>query len=861
MEFHARQIAAPKYWEEFEDLCLDLFRLILADPTAQKNGRRGQPQHGTDIWGTPRYQGDELHGVQCKGKDAGLGAEVTETELRNEVDKAKNFTPKLAHWILATTAPKDAKIEALARDITAEHQRSGLFAVQVLGWEDLQSLISNHDTVMEKYYPDQAPTRHRIEAHLGQLVEQGDTRDLQFQSIQSGLDILLARLPTELSASAPVDREDIGIQAQIDQARDLLRDAQPKTALKILDRVTESSWDRATPRARFRLISNRASALLQLCETEAAASLFIEAIDYAPNDPKAKLNAALAHLLRDEWEAARAIANGLLADDPANADAAGLRIIAAFDEPDIQDPLSLVQPANHSAGNVLLAAARWYRHHGDPASCLDKLERAYSAQPEDLDIKAELATAILDSIFQDSVATYGRKMTGSQRQDFARAAAMLSEVWEKARKGEAARRFAITAANLSTALRFTQRIDEAGRVIDEALTSAPDEPILVKQKAHVLWARGRFPQVLATLEGLCAKEDLDVLVMRIEALTALGCHPEALLALEQLPQTDDPKIRRVVNGSRIRMLWLNGRHADAVTTAKRLVLDCPDDPISYITLADVYSRSGDSERAREVARNGLEHTASDDGLHRLMLGDALYALGDWDGAVSAVGPITGIEEDSHALRLRINALMRANRRQEATQLLSSLPPAIADLPAYQGAAAGMSWQTGDYPAARQHLDRYLARTPSDLRMRLLWLQVVEKLGDEEASARFLTSEFSFHDAEPRELLALAQVLDRHGYGERALRLGYRVLRDRWTDPQAHLGYTGLCLIGRSARDAIPRPSAIELDAAFTVQDGPDRKHTYIIEAELPPDLSRGEIPPDSPLVSEPSDITWVRRSE
>jgi tetratricopeptide (TPR) repeat protein len=349
MEFNARQIAAPKYWDEFEDLSLDLFREIWGDPTAQKNGRRGQAQHGTDIWGTPRSPGHTFHGVQCKGKEAILGAEVTEAELRREVDKAKNFQPKLEHWILATTASKDAKIEALAREIAAEHQRLGLFSVQVLGWEDLQSLISNYPTVMEKYYPDQAPIRHRIDAQLS-------TQNLQLNSIQSDVGILLARLQPEDSASHPVDREDIAIQAQIDQARDLLRDHQPKTALKILDRVTESSWDQATLRARFRLISNRASALLQLWETESAASLFIEATDYAPDDPKAKLNAALGHLLQDQFETARTIADALLRDDPANSDAAGIRIIAAFDEQAVRDPLSIVPPENHSVGNVLLAA-------------------------------------------------------------------------------------------------------------------------------------------------------------------------------------------------------------------------------------------------------------------------------------------------------------------------------------------------------------------------------------------------------------------------------------------------------------------------------------------------------------------------
>jgi hypothetical protein len=67
----------------------------------------------------------------------GLGATLTEAEVRAEVEKAKGFKPPLARWILATTAPKDARIEEVARQITVEHQSNGLFEVRILGWEDL----------------------------------------------------------------------------------------------------------------------------------------------------------------------------------------------------------------------------------------------------------------------------------------------------------------------------------------------------------------------------------------------------------------------------------------------------------------------------------------------------------------------------------------------------------------------------------------------------------------------------------------------------------------------------------------------------------------------------------------------------
>jgi nucleotide-binding universal stress UspA family protein len=159
MNFNERQIPPPKYWQQFEDLCLSIFRNVWGNPTAQKNGRSGQQQHGTDVWGTASYDGGAIHGVQCKGKDVGLGASVTESELRAEVEKAIQFTPVLSHWILVTTAPKDAAIEQIAREISQEHKTSGLFAVQVFGWDDLQSLIAKYPDVIQEHYAEQAPLR------------------------------------------------------------------------------------------------------------------------------------------------------------------------------------------------------------------------------------------------------------------------------------------------------------------------------------------------------------------------------------------------------------------------------------------------------------------------------------------------------------------------------------------------------------------------------------------------------------------------------------------------------------------------------------------------------------------------------
>ena len=183
MKFDGAQILPPKYWQEFEDLCLDLYRSLWGDPTAQKNGRGGQPQHGTDIWGVPETS-EGYHGVQCKGKDARFGSALSLTELRDEVEKAKAFKPALLHWTLVTTAAKDGPVEELARVISSEHRQRGLFEVKVLGWDDLCSLIADRPALIEKYYPDQAPRVRRILEHLEGVPPADDPAELRRAAIK-----------------------------------------------------------------------------------------------------------------------------------------------------------------------------------------------------------------------------------------------------------------------------------------------------------------------------------------------------------------------------------------------------------------------------------------------------------------------------------------------------------------------------------------------------------------------------------------------------------------------------------------------------------------------------------------------------
>lgn len=104
-----RSLSPPKNWQDFERISYDIYSLRWQTNDAEMHGRQGQPQAGVDIYGHDRLE-KKFVGVQCKGKDQTYNEPLTATELREEVEKAKTFRPKLDVFVLATTASNDFKI-------------------------------------------------------------------------------------------------------------------------------------------------------------------------------------------------------------------------------------------------------------------------------------------------------------------------------------------------------------------------------------------------------------------------------------------------------------------------------------------------------------------------------------------------------------------------------------------------------------------------------------------------------------------------------------------------------------------------------------------------------------------------------
>jgi tetratricopeptide (TPR) repeat protein len=173
-----KEIPLPQWEGAFESLILRLFREVWNDPSAQLIGRRGQEQAGVDVHGEDRARGPGSVGVQCKlhGSTSRISDQKLFGELNAEVKKAKEFKPPLDHFVFATTAPHSAALQERAREITEEHRPLGLFSVEFKGWEDIKTLLDEHETVRAWYLGDWAEpalpdlATGRLPVPLAQLV-------------------------------------------------------------------------------------------------------------------------------------------------------------------------------------------------------------------------------------------------------------------------------------------------------------------------------------------------------------------------------------------------------------------------------------------------------------------------------------------------------------------------------------------------------------------------------------------------------------------------------------------------------------------------------------------------------------------
>lgn len=841
MSVISRELPAPKSWQDFENLAFDVYRRLWKTNDAELHGRQGQPQAGVDVYGTDRVE-QKYTGVQCKGKDGDLRAAVTATELRDEVAKARTFQPPLDVFILATTAPNDQAIQRIAREISQAHARLGLFEVRVTGWTTLRSFVADDQEVLLKYYRDLAPVDV-----IGQIAAGAEQNAAGFAQ----MDMLIRSATRMLTQSREATSPDDPLAAHVMEIGKLISDGSPRAAIRALERIQADHDATASPLARYRLLASLGNAHYALGEEDHAIALFHAAFEAHPDFSNARATRAMALLLEGKREEAEPIASAAFEDDRTSVGNAGIWIDTMPLERPIAQIETALPPALVETLDIQLRLALRSGEIGDADRHLAHAQAALAIAPEDWRALATLGEALVQPLSALDGLGITHDVPAHLHADVERAIGLLKTAWRKLLDQDSSFQGRHVSANLISLLGIVGREAEADQILDEALGAFPHYEPLAIFAGRRSAANDDWRAVAATLDALPQDAlTFDAFLLRTHAALQLKDGAGAVLWAGRMQSADvgQPAMAEraeLVEAMQVHAAMLGSADAAALITdaiAKR--------PGSIVVRSVLYDALEAEDPLRAKLASEISSLAQGELSlrERMNAAETLYAQGHYGMAADLYAAVHG-GQDNYALRRRLQALNRADRRAEARRLFETLAPAQRAADGYLAVGVAIYESAGLLKPALKLLESALQQHDV-LRNRLIWIQLLVRLGRSDEMRDWLDRVSEDIEGAPIELIALAQLVDRYlSNATKALSLGYRALRTGYGQPRIHLAYAlGLIVGGRASSVTMAAPQLIQAGAGVVlINDATGEELHRIIETGPAPAVERDELSPDEPF--------------
>lgn len=829
-------IRPPKNWQDFERNSRILFECILKDLSVQNNGRPGQRQHGVDIFGRRNGEGDKWFGIQCKGKDVNFGGEVTEQELREEVEKTQEFTPALSEFILITTSPVDASIQEIARTITNERENEGNpLNVSVWGWGALEERISEYPKALKAFEPDAFPYSEQIRANTNYLRAKRDEDSQDLKAIRQVVESINRTFQTGDDTSAAVELLDKTIHAQIDGYRDLLKDGKPRTALQLLEALKNQIWESASDRIKFRLITNIGSSKLHLSKEKEAIKHFLEAKKYQPEDKIALANVALAYLLNNEPAKAINASIEALKKDETNAESASYLIQAYIKDDSIDDPLELVTNTVKETVSVYIAVINFFRTRKD-LRWVNSAKEAVYKYPENEQIVRFAAEAELETAFTTRGLFSGQKPVNSDiLGGLRKAAGSLQKLWDKQCSNELPDVDSSLPHNLAQLYRTIDKEKLAKSVVLQAIEKMPNAPDIIKLRAGFFIKDNQIQDAVAVLKKV--NDDPEAILMLAE-IQASDKPVDALKTLKNIERIERLKAHHRISAGGLRIdSWLTHPELskeDRIKEAKKeydvLRKEYPESPLVALINSQVLEAADEDLELHNALKNAKSLLKDDSPFYeRYMIARRFETLKIYSDVADILDGYVDCLYDSLPLQTLFLSLINSDRRAKAYDLLSAMPKGIAEKSFFLRATIILHFKRGDHDAAESAISKLLKLQPNSLYTHLSRVDIWLKHRNDKAVQKFLNSQVENFEGSPEEFMRLAHILDRFGHYGRALELGYKTHIENRRNPQIQLAYIGLLLKPSSSAKIDLELNIVGKNTSFTIKNASDDKETFIVE--------------------------------
>ena len=854
-EFSNRQIPPPSNWEVFENLCCDLWAEILSDQNTSKNGRSGQAQNGVDIFG--RKDGARVWvGVQCKGKDGRYGKQVTESELKEEVKKAKHFTPRISEFILATTAENDAKIQKYARELTEANEKNDLFSVTVIGWSEIVRKLGFYESIIEKYYPGQSLRLKTLGENVENLVDASllqNSRSIEVNNKLSHILSIVGNLSSAVnfgdghSTSKPDDIERVYNQ-EIDGYRDMLKSGKSETARSLLVKLKKRCWDNISGYIKFRIITNIATCDLRLGNEAEAITGFREAFQYAEDNDIANANLILADIMEKDFFSAHEKATSASEKFPNNETILSY-YIASYPLKDRSfDPSRLVPEELTDSGTIAYSIHRYYRRASDSQCARKWIERAYSLDPEKFEIRTAYSSDLLEPLSLDQSLLVGKQFSQEKLDQLSKCKEILVGLFNEALESEEPVYFELISNNLVLTHRLLDDNDQATEVINKALEVIPNSEFLVRLKVAFHIDLEEWQDALATLSEYELTDGFQELLMKIEIFRGLSDHSKARELVDQyLSSNPESENKDILNSYLVELIDHSMGYEEAIAYGEKSI----NKELSiqtYLAMSKAHRRNNNIAAAKQctsIALKNMSETTSYG--ETFMIAEEAYFCGHLVQAKDLFKRLSIEPVDSPPLRRLTACLYELDDRQNLMEFFDKLPPDIIENSFYSKYSAAFFTKIGDDERAEKEVNRYLSIHPSDLNAALNKIGILYRTDRRDQAERFIDSLVDIQLQPPLDQMHLAFVYADLGKESRAIEMAYHLRRQYLDNPDIHQKYVGLIFSGKVS-GAIGEHTEVEVETSAVVEHG-DAFFEYYIRGEGDNPQGDNELLADHPISS------------
>ena len=839
MQTSGMQLPPPSNWQDFEKLCCDLWSRIWEDPNTCGNGRQGQSQNGVDVFGRPQ-KGDKLAGVQCKGKDSYTNKALTQDKVEAEVEKAKGFQPKLSEYIIATSGPRDAKIQEVARKISEKHKSQGLFSVSISSWEDIVLKLHDYPELLNKHYSEIYTTAQIAKKLDGLAQGQIDSRVRQ-EAILNDIGQKVAHMESQVGGGIGVKSD---YNERIDWGRDLIKKHTPVDAIAYYKDLKSKIWDKAQAREKYRVLTNLGLAELALSNEVEAASYFLEAFQYNSEDDKAICNRAYGHYLLVQISEALEFAKKALEKNPANYHAYSLLIKLFPPEDSFETVLDKIPGAYRNNPEVAYSLAFAARDRKLFDIARKWSETALENDPEKSpDLKAALATALIDEISHGKPVIWFL-VNEEQKVTIKHAIELYTSAWDAISEPAHKKAKISWLANRSLAKRILDDVPGVTKDIELLIELDPENPDYIKRRAMLAYETEDFP-LAERLSKKIQDNPLtpEAAILLAEVLARQNKKDEAVILLQKVIGANNPQIIGPAQELLMQVYVAADNYVAAKSIAEKILAENSKDIFALI----IISKGLEKRDAKlEILLKANQYVNSS--THQIIiqaLADEFYSLGQWDCAIPLYEQCIRNAVMHPRIKNLILAYYQVGKHGKALELCETAlkqpkpPEYMAEI------ASSIYEDIGNLDRAKLICQECLKNYPDSMSIKLRLALINYRRNDLSEVDCFLDSEIKVDSLSLSDGAFLAYLYLERNSSMKALGIMYEIRRKYYQEDDAHSKYIGVLLRRNKPDDELLKSPEVAVDTAVFVKNESGEKTCYIVENRA--HYERGEISPQSSL--------------